>query len=86
MQEMKDREALRKLNNRVEIDDAYLGGERSAGKTLFVAEVQTDNAGKPQLIALQIVGSFSSAEIRAFAKAMLSAGTDVYSGLHCSSH
>ena len=53
-------EADRRLTGRVEIDDAYLGGESSGGKTgrgsenkvPFVAAVQTTNDGKPHLACL----------------------------------
>jgi transposase-like protein len=53
-------EADRQLTGRVEIDDAYLGGERSGGKTgrgsenkvPFVAAVQTTDDGWPQLACL----------------------------------
>jgi hypothetical protein len=48
-------EAPRKLSGRVEVDDAYLGGERSGGKpgrgsenkVPFVAAVQTTEGGRP---------------------------------------
>jgi ribosomal protein L37AE/L43A len=53
-------EADRQLTGRVEIDDAYLGGERSGGKTgrgsenkvPFVAAVQTTEDGLPHLACL----------------------------------
>ena len=53
-------EADRQLTGRVEIDDAYLGGERSGGKTgrgsenkvPFVAAVQTTEGGQPHLACL----------------------------------
>ena len=49
MELMRQREEARQLTGRVEIDDAYLGGERSGGKAgrgsenkiPFVADVQT---------------------------------------------
>lgn len=94
MQTMKEREASRKLTDRVEIDDAYLGGERALkpgkagrgaeGKTPFIAAVQTDLDGRPQRLALQVVDGFSNAEVTSFAKAKLLPGADVYSdGLAC---
>jgi transposase-like protein len=54
-QVMLERDASKQLTGRVEIDDAYLGGERSggkrgrgaAGKTPFVAAVETTPDGKP---------------------------------------
>ena len=50
----------RQLTGRVEIDDAYLGGERSGGKSgrgsenkvPFVAAVQTTESGLPHLVCL----------------------------------
>ncbi len=53
-------EADRQLTGRVEIDDAYLGGERSGGKAgrgsenkvPFVAAVQTTESGLPHLVCL----------------------------------
>ena len=57
---MRVAEADRQLTGRVEIDDAYLGGERSGGKTgrgsenkvPFVAAVQTTEGGQPHLVCL----------------------------------
>ncbi len=94
MQTMKEREASRKLSDRIEMDDAYLGGERARkpgkagrgaeGKTPFIAAVQTDQDGKPQQMALQVVEGFSNTEVKAFAKAKLKPGADVISdGLAC---
>ena len=76
-------DADRQLSGRVEIDDAYLGGERSggrdrgaAGKTPFVAAVDT--------IKLRRVSSFSSAAVSVFAKRCLAASCAVVSdGLQC---
>jgi ribosomal protein L37AE/L43A len=68
----------RELHGRVEIDDAYLGGEHSGGKpgrgsenkVPFVAAVQTTSTGKPivaclraQPHTLEEVGVFSAAHI-----------------------
>lgn len=56
LQTMMLREEPRRLSGRVEIDDAYLGGERSGSinggrgafnKSAFVAAVQTTDDGKP---------------------------------------
>jgi ribosomal protein L37AE/L43A len=57
MEVMRLREDSRQLTGRVEIDDAYLGGERSGGKSgrgsenkvPFVAAVQTTEDGQPVL-------------------------------------
>ena len=48
-----ERDAGKKLEGRVEIDDAYVGGEKckrgrgAAGKTPFVAAVETSPEGRP---------------------------------------
>src|SRR5262252_3447555 len=55
MQAMMERDATKRLTGRIEIDDAYLGGERnggkrgrgSPGKTPIVAAVETTPEGKP---------------------------------------
>ena len=65
-QVMLERDAARQLTGRVEIDDAYVGGERgggkrgrgAAGKTPFVAAVETTDDGKPVRIKLRRVTSF----------------------------
>jgi ribosomal protein L37AE/L43A len=60
MEAMRLREDRRELGGRVEIDDAYLGGEHSGGKTgrgtenkvPFVAAVSTTASGQPLLACL----------------------------------
>lgn len=55
-------EVGRRLSGRVEIDDAYLGGERSGGKSGrgsenkvgFVAAVQTTEEGRAHLVCLSV--------------------------------
>lgn len=62
MEAMRLREEDRELEGRVEIDDAYLGGERTGGtpgrgsenKVPFVAAVQTTADGKPQLACYRV--------------------------------
>src|SRR4051812_36629484 len=59
-QVMMERDAAKQLSGRVEIDDAYLGGERSggkrgrgaAGKTPFVAAGETTAERKPRRLKL----------------------------------
>ena len=87
MQAMLLREATKpKLDGRVEIDDAYLGGERSgkrgrgaAGKTPFVAAVETTADKKPRRLRLKVVKGFRKQEIANLAKAEITAGTKVES-------
>jgi transposase-like protein len=65
-QVMMERDAGKRLHGRVELDDAYLGGERSggkrgrgaSGKTPFVAAVETTPQGKP--VRLKLRGSAAS--------------------------
>src|SRR6202022_1031038 len=62
MQAMMERDATKRLTGRIEIDDAYLGGERnggkrgrgSPGKTPIVVAVETTPEGKP--IRLKFAG------------------------------
>lgn len=94
MHVMKEREADLKLNQRVEMDDAYLGGERpriagqsgrgAPGKTPFIAAVETDPLGRPRRMVLQVVDGFTSAEVSEFALRKLEPSVDVYTdGLAC---
>jgi hypothetical protein len=93
MQAMMLREAGKpKLEGRVEIDDAYLGGERSggkrgrgaAGKTPFVAAVETTPERRPRRLRLTVVKGFRKAEVEKLAKASIAEGTSVVSdGLSC---
>lgn len=94
MQVMKEREAGKQLESRVEIDDAYLGGEKareagesgrgSPNKTPFIAAVETDEGGRPQRMALQVVEGFTLAEIVDFVRRKLAPSCEVISdGLNC---
>ena len=92
MQVMKEREdKCCRLQGRVEMDDAYLGGARpgkggrgAAGKAPFLAAVQTDPDGRPLQMALRVVEGFTWAEVARFAQQSLSAHAAVYSdGLAC---
>lgn len=87
MQAMLQRDQNR-LEGRVEIDDAYLGGEqpgamhggrKSVGKTAFIAAVQTDAQGKPRYMRLTPVGDFTNEEVAGWAKQHLAAGCHVVS-------
>jgi transposase-like protein len=91
-QVMIERDASKRLTGRVEIDDAYLGGERTGGKrgrgapgkTPFVAAVETTPEGKPVRLKLRCVTSFCSLAISGFAKRSLDPACDVVSdGLAC---
>ena len=92
MQVMMERESSKKLSGRIEIDDAYLGGEHTGGKrgrgsenkTPFVAAVQTDKAGHPQKLKLEIVDGFRKESIKAWAEKSIEPNSLVVSdGLAC---
>jgi hypothetical protein len=91
MEVMRLREDSRQLDGRVEIDDAYLGGERPGGKTgrgsenkvPFIAAVQTTPEGQPQL-ACFAQQPFTSEEVAIFAAKAISPSARVVSdGLWC---
>jgi len=91
-QVMLERDAAKQLTGRVEIDDAYVGGERTGGKrgrgapgkTPFVAAVETTLDGKPVRLKLRRVTSFCGHSISAFAKTSLAPDCAVVSdGLRC---
>ena len=91
-QVMLERDAGKPLTGRVELDDAYLGGERTGGKrgrgapgkTPFVAAVETTLDGKPVRLKLRWVTSFCGHAISAFAKRSLDPDCAVVSdGLQC---
>jgi transposase-like protein len=93
MRAMASREAAKpKLSGRVEVDDAYLGGERpggkrgrgAAGKTPFVAAVETTPEREPRRLRLSVVKGFRKKEVEKLAKAAIEPGSDVVSdGLSC---
>jgi transposase-like protein len=91
MEVMYLRERPRQLTGRVEIDDAYLGGERTGGKpgrgsenkVPFVAAVQTTESGQPELVCLS-QQPFTKAAMQAFAdRSLLLPLTLVSDGLNC---
>jgi ISXO2-like transposase domain/Transposase zinc-ribbon domain len=91
-QVMMERDASKQLTGRIEIDDAYLGGERSGskrgrgapGKTPFGAAVETTPDGKPVRVKLARVAGFSGKSITAFARRGLEPTSTVVSdGLQC---
>jgi ISXO2-like transposase domain/Transposase zinc-ribbon domain len=91
-QVMRERDAAQQLTGRVEIDDAYLGGERAGGKrgrgapgkAPFVAAVETTPEGKPVRLKLGRVAGFCGRAISGFAKRNLDPTCTVVSdGLRC---
>ena len=93
MRAMAGREAAKpKLQGRVEVDDAYLGGERpggkrgrgAAGKTPVVAAVETTPERKPRRLRLTVVKGFRKREVEKVARRDLAPGSTVVSdGLSC---
>ena len=93
MRAMAAREAAKpKLSGRVEMDHAYLGGERpggkrgrgAAGKTPVVAAVETTAERKPRRLKLAVVKGFRKREVERLAEAAIEPGTSVVSdGLSC---
>lgn len=92
MQVMYERETPTKLSGRIEVDDAYLGGEMPGGKrgrgsenkVPFVAAVQTNAQNNPLYVVFSRVDSFDSQEIKSWANRSLIPGATVISdGLGC---
>lgn len=92
MQVMMERDQQYKLSGFIELDDAYLGGERTGckpgrgaeGKTPFVAAVETTSEGCPTRVKLSVVKGFRTAEIAAWSQRHLNEGSTVISdGLAC---
>src|SRR4051812_10161477 len=98
MRAMAEREAGKpKLSGRVEVDDAYLGGERpggkrpggkrgrgAAGETPIVAAVETTAERKPRRLRLSVVKGFRKKEVERLAGRDFAAGSTVVSdGLSC---
>ena len=91
MEAMRVREDGRELSGRVEIDDAYLGGELSGGtagrgsenKVPFVAAVQTTPAGHPVLACVR-QQPHTAEEVAVFAAQHIAPSATVVSdGLWC---
>jgi len=88
-------EESRKLDGRIEMDDAVLGGEKGEleggkrgrggpNKIPFVVAVATSDEGRPQRLALMPVAAHNSEEIERIAKAHLAPTALVVSdGLAC---
>ena len=92
MQVMLERDEQHQLSGFIELDDAYLGGERrggkvgrgAEGKTPFVAAVETTACGQPVKIKLSTVAGFRKKSILAWTQKHVSPGSTVISdGLAC---
>lgn len=91
-QAMLERELVKPLEGRIEMDDAYLGGERgggkrgrgSPGKTPFMAAVETTAEGKPHRIKLVRVKRFTKKNIKKVTGRIVKRGSRVVTdGLGC---
>jgi hypothetical protein len=91
-QVMMERDAGKPLEGRVEMDDAYLGGERSGGKRgrgspgklPIVAAVETTGDGKPVRLKIRRVKRFDKSRIKTIARRIFKPGTKVITdGLGC---
>lgn len=89
---MAQQEGNHRLGGEVQIDDAYLGGERAGGKpgrgsenkVPFVAAVSLNEQGNPMHLKLSLVSGFSLTAIGKWAEANLMPGSVVTSdGLGC---
>lgn len=91
LQVMMERDLKKPLSGFIELDDAYLGGERpgrpgrgAENKTPFVAAVQTSSQRQPEYVKFQIVDGFRSKTIGNWAKQAFTPGSTVISdGLPC---
>jgi transposase-like protein len=86
LQVMQEQEQSRELSGRVEIDDAYLGGERkgkpgrgSPNKVPFVAAVQTTEDGRPLYVRFDCVQRFDHSSIESWSQQALTASAHAYS-------
>jgi transposase-like protein len=87
MHAMTDREESRKLNGLVQIDDAYLGGERNGGKVgrgsenkqAFLVAVETDeDLEHPRYAVIEPLRRFDNASINDWAQRRLLPDAEVY--------
>ena len=87
MQAMTLRESTRRLAGFVQIDDAYLGGERNGGKAgrgsenkrPFVIAVETDDAGRPGRAVIEPVAGFTLNALTDWAQRRLHPEAEVFS-------
>ena len=87
MQAMTERESARRLDGFVQIDDAYLGGERNGGKPgrgsenkrPFVIAVETDAEGHPWCAVIEPVAGFTSVALADWATRRLAPAAELYS-------
>ncbi|HTS10310.1 MAG TPA: IS1595 family transposase [Candidatus Eisenbacteria bacterium] len=92
MQVMYEREQSTVLSERIEVDDAYLGGELPGGKAgrgsenkvPFIAAVQTNKQGHPLYAVFSTVKSFCREEVELWARrSLVPCSLVVSDGLWC---
>ena len=82
---MAQQDSTHRLGGTVQLDDAYLGGERAGGKAgrgsenkvPFVAAVSVDGSGHPLYVKLNLVSGFKSQAIAHWAKVNLMPALEV---------
>ena len=92
MEVMYERNENKKLKGNIELDDAYLGGERSGdkrgrgapGKIPFLAAVEKNEKGHPLYIKLSRVETFSKQQVENWSIENIQPGSSVVTdGLSC---
>jgi len=92
MQTMTEREEPRQLTGFVQLNNAFLGGERSASKPgrgsenkwLFAVNVATETLEHPTFAVIESVRSFDNASLTDWGKRRLAPDAEVFSdGLGC---
>jgi transposase-like protein len=92
MHAMAARDAVHQLGGSVQVDDAYLGGERAGGKVgrgsenkvPILAAVSLNTEGHPRYLKLSRIAGFTSEAVKQWAKTNLKPGSSVTSdGLAC---
>lgn len=92
MHAMATRDAVHQLGGSVQVDDAYLGGERAGGKVgrgsenkvPILAAVSLNAEGHPHYLKLSRIAGFTSEAVKQWAKTNLRPGSSVASdGLAC---
>lgn len=78
---MADRDSLYRLDTLIEVDDAYIGANktgkagRGGGRTPVLVAIETTEEGKPGFVAIEALDSLGKANITDFARRRLQLGT-----------
>ena len=86
MEAMSRQEAARQLRGFVEVDDAYLGGERNEGirgrgapgKQPFIMAVSTDREGRPYRAVADPVTRFDKPEVKRWARSRIHSNVRIF--------